>query len=186
MPKTFHWRNIANSKTLQLLLAILKDASGPMTGMEIQLEAQRRGTWIANPSTTIGELGENPGYVVSPGTYFPDRKYRYWLISAPGWRPSWQLLPVWDTETGRSMVDYRIAPWTPGQHPQPVPQARPAVPQPVIATPAAQEDPAPRFCKNALCGKPLTNETPWCDPDCRAAWREQLGAGSTPAQKGHP
>lgn len=181
MPKTFHWRNVANSKTMQVLLAILKDATRPMTGMEIQLEAQRRGTWIANPSTTIGELGENPGYVVSDGTRFPDGKYRYWLIAAPGWHPSWQIAPVWDVETGRKMVDYRIIPWTPGGYrtaPTPAPQPTPRL------DPQEREDATPRICKNALCGKTLTGESPWCNADCRAAWRDQLGAGSTPDRKG--
>ncbi len=87
--KTFHWRRIENSAPLQLLLGIMKSADHPLSGMEIQLEAQRMGTWIANPSTCLNEIGQNEGYEVSPGTRFPDGKHRYWLMAAPGWTPAW-------------------------------------------------------------------------------------------------
>jgi len=104
----FHWRIIQNSKPLQLLLDILKEADGPMTGMEIQLEAQKRGTWVANPSTSVDEIGENPGYKTSGGVRFPDGKYRYWLIDAPGWSPRWKLVPQWGGKTGKRMVSFNI------------------------------------------------------------------------------
>lgn len=87
--KTFHWRKIGTSPHLQMLLEILKSAPGPLTGMEVQQAFQQRGKWAVNPGTDIGELGRNPGYVTSGGVHFPDRKYRYWLIAAPGWTPSW-------------------------------------------------------------------------------------------------
>lgn len=89
--KTFHWRQVERSAPLQRLLDILQSAAGPMTQMEIQLEAQARGGWVANPSTEIGEIGENEGYAVSGGVLFPDNKYRYWLIQAPEWKPRWMV-----------------------------------------------------------------------------------------------
>lgn len=89
--KTFHWRRIETSEPLQMMLDILKHATRPLTGLEIQDEYRRRGKYCVNPGTTVGELGRNPGYVTRcirvplPGD--PRRQeYRYVLIEAPGYK----------------------------------------------------------------------------------------------------
>jgi hypothetical protein len=159
---TFHWREIKNSNPLQFLLGILMDASGPMTQMDIQLEAQRRGGWVANPPTSIGEIGQNQGYRVSdgvafgqkpgPAVRFPDGKYRYWLVSAPGWRQRWTV----DRE-------FRVV--SAGGGPAAEGAETPREEAPAAAT-------GPRRCENPVCGREIPAEgPPWC-PGSEVCQRE--------------
>ncbi len=179
----FHWRRIENSEPLKLLLEMLKEVDGPLTGMEIQLEAQKRGTWIANPSTSVDEIGENPSYGTSGGIRFPDGKYRYWLVAAPGWAPRWKLVPIWDEKTGKKMVDYKIVRRGSGQWPAP---AAVQVPHDIDDEEKAVPESAPRTCLG--CGKDIEAGL-WHDEECKKKWREKHGIleadkipGPAPAQ----
>jgi hypothetical protein len=161
---TFHWREVKNSKPLQFLLGILMDASRPMTGMEIQLEAERRGGWVANPATGIGEIGQNPGYRVSdgaafkqksgPAVRFPDGKYRYWLIAAPGWRQSWTVDGEFQVRSAECEVN-RVRSAECGVRSEPNAECGVRI--------AENETAEPRRCGNPVCGRPIPEDgEPWC------------------------
>jgi hypothetical protein len=107
--KSFHWREVEKSEDLQLLLQLLKDADGPLSGVDISessrpyLGAKPR---LANVVTLIAELKRNPGYDCAGGLAwgrFPDGLYKYWLVTAPGWRPRWIVND-----------DYKILPYMEG------------------------------------------------------------------------
>ena len=167
--KTFHWRDISQSRPLQLLLGILKDAPGPMTQMEIQLEAQRMGAWVANPSTSIGEIGENPGHETSGAVLFPDGQYRYWLLRAPGWRARWVLQGQYRPGKKKVLASYKIV--AAGSIQPPAAEA-------VSGTGDGEErkkDQEPAIeCMG--CGKPIKDKKSlWHDDDCKALWRRNNG-----------
>ncbi len=179
----FHWRRIENSEPLKLLFEMLKEADGPLTGMEIQLEAQKRATWIANPSTSVDEIGENPGYKTSGGVRFPDGKYRYWLLDAPGWAPRWKLVPIWDEKIGKKMVDYKIV--RRGSEQWHEPAAAP-LPGDIENKEKCAYEPSDRECLG--CGEKIEVGV-WHNEECKRKWRENYGIpeedkapGPAPAQ----
>jgi hypothetical protein len=92
--RTSHYRDIGKPQ-LQWMLELLKDAGGkPMTVGDIRRELMLRGLEdrIEAIPTVIWEICQNDGYTTSGGVYFPtDKKWRYWLVQAPGWTPSWKV-----------------------------------------------------------------------------------------------
>lgn len=176
--KTSHTGDPATSSRLKLAVEILKDADAPMTVMELQLESQRRGGYLANPGTCIYEIGQADGYCVSdgleygqkagPAVRFPDGKYRYWLVSAPGWRQSWTV----DRE-------YRVVPvGVKGEGRKE--EASSLFPPPSSLT-------VPRTCLS--CGEPVPDGPPFCGKkECRNVffWQRQrpgAGGGDADAEK---
>lgn len=151
--KTFHWRRIETSEPLQMMLDILKHATRPLTGLEIQEEYRRRGKYCVNPGTTVGELGRNPGYVTRcirvplPGD--PRRQeYRYALIEAPGYRN-----PV--------MMDTASS------------EAETSAPVSRGGAEAQIEPEVPSICKAPGCGREITHGYT-CSDECARAWRDSI------------
>lgn len=87
---TSHWRDISKPQ-LQAMLGVLRDLDGPATVGDMRRELERRGVTIEAIPTVVWEIGQNPGYTTSGGVRFPDGKWRYWLIAAPGWSPRWKV-----------------------------------------------------------------------------------------------
>ena len=203
-----HAGKIETSPDLLIVLDLLKKANYPPSSEEMTTlgyNFQVSGRLMLNISEKIGQMrapiNSDRGYKISYSTSWKqagkhvspsmrinrdgsvtffmeqlsepwhDGRPRYYLVSAPGWTPRWTI------NSKGLLVPYYAVP-TLTSVPQPPAQIDPQGPGP--------EDTTPRICKNALCGQPLTGEYPWCDAECRAAWRDQLGAGSTPSRKGQP
>lgn len=162
--KTFHWRKIETSEPLKMMLDILKSATRPLTGLEIQEEFRRRGKYCVNPGTTVGELGHNPGYVTRcirvplPGDP-RKQEYRYVLIEAPGYRNPVMSASERQEPTNRD----RNRPTATGPD---QPRQEPTADEPRKC--AAPE------CKNIVI---RSKEDPFrmtCSDTCREAWRKSL------------
>lgn len=185
--KTSHTGNPETSDRLKTAVEILKEATGPLTGKEMREASQAPGRYyLENPSTCVFEIGKAPGWVVSdgrnygqtpgPAVKFPDGKYRYWLVEAPGWHQSWTVNEQFQ------VVQVKQGPGSSSQGPGLKPtetffdeelgcdvnlffsgSPRPPVP----CTP----DPGPcltRTCK--ACGKEIGDGLPFCDELCKNAF----------------
>ena len=108
MTRTSHFRDISKPQ-LQWMLELLKDAGGaPMTVGDIRRGLSHRGLEdrIEAIPTVIWEIGQNEGYETSGGVYFPtDKKWRYWLVQAPGWTPSWKVTKDFSIVPADRIVD---------------------------------------------------------------------------------
>ena len=177
---TFHFRKVDKSEKLRLLVRILMAADKPLTVMEIQLEAQNRRTWIANPATEVGEIAMNDGYVTSdgprfgqkagPAVHFPDGKYRYWIERAPGWTQRWHVAD-----------DFAVVSGVPGSYAVPrIPEQRRS---------SVENEPVktlmPSVCRLVSCKKPLPDghDMPFCDHDCRTEWFKIIGTACRREEK---
>lgn len=173
---SFHFRQVAASPSLQLLRDILMAANGPMSQGDVQLEVQRRGTLLLNVSTLINEIGQNHGYQVSegmnygqkkgPAVRFPDGKYRYWLVAAPGWRQSWTVTR-----------DYRVVPAGQGYNSITAETAPAALPVHAPEADRAEQENDElesniNHCK--ACGKEIPDGPPFCNDECKS---EVFGKG---------
>lgn len=187
--KTSHTGDPGTSDRLGLAAEILKAATGPLTGMEMQLESQRRGRYLANPGTCVYEIGAAPGWHVSegldygqkqgPAVRFPDGKYRYWIVSWPGGRQSWtvtrdfQIVPV--DQGNRVSVPLDNHAITDGsiQNSGAAKTAQglvtPEAAQPRILSFGLSPPPGPRRCR--ACGKEIGPAgPPFCNEDCKSVF----------------
>jgi hypothetical protein len=184
--KTSHYGDTSTSPRHKLCLQIFKEASGPLTVMEIQDASKQLGSYLANPGTTLWEIQQNPGYEISDGTHygqkkgpavrFPDGKYRYWLVAAPGWIARWHITREFQLKQG---TGYRVQGTeeptenTPAKT-EPIPNAVISSAQPVL------------ICMNVRCGKELPDDhkgAPFCDEQCK---NEFFGLSAPFLKKGEP
>ena len=164
-----HAAKVDRSARLRKVVEVLKRADHPLSSEEIAVRAYDFGMSkrvMMNVSTAIGEVraevNRNAGYFVSEARAWKSSRYpwhdgrpRYWILSAPGWKPAWTITAEGDL----------------------VPCGRKSEEAAAACAPAEGPGTTERACKNPQCGKPLPADDPlswFCNDDCRSQWREGL------------
>jgi hypothetical protein len=157
---TFHARTVYRSPELQRIVDVLRDAAGPLSALEIMLRIKERYEKDAlNVSTGIGEIRANPDFSVL--TIKPKKRteqYRYALLRAPGWRPTWQADSIVSVrEDIRQQTDrHQTEEEEPEEHDRP-----------------------PRLCKLDGCMTEIPESgPPFCCQDHREQWKVTTCPGS--------
>lgn len=165
---TIKYALVAHSTRLQRVVELLKAATNPLSGMEIQIQA-----WVTNASTSIAEIrcerNREAGYMVSPATSWRggrepwhDGNPRYWLLAAPGWTPRWSV----DAEGF-------IFPYTDSQGLKQGARTAPLKPETQVRQ---IETVAARLCR--FCGAPVNENkrasAEFCGDACRAGWWRRI------------
>lgn len=164
-----HSTPVKNSRRLQLIVEILKDASRPLSSSDIY-DASKAMSVMGKPvlsasavGTCIGEIRDDPDHGVAGRKAAGKQYFEYWLTKAPGWTPRWTV------NAAGVPVPFGTAP----AHHEPW-MERSGQEQTRTDRNRQSEPDNEMFCRNPACKKPIrrTHEDPLkssCNQQCEDA-----------------